>query len=50
LGDHLWNLLGVYIPPSEDDGATMNFVTEVIRYRGSQYPFILLGDLNVDLD
>jgi hypothetical protein len=28
----------------------MNFVTEVIRYRGSQYPFILLGDLNVDLD
>jgi hypothetical protein len=28
----------------------MNFVTEAIHYRGSRYPFILLGDLNVDLD
>ena len=49
-GDRRWNLLGVYIPPSEDDGETMNFVTEAIRYRGSRYPYILLGDLNVDLD
>jgi hypothetical protein len=23
------------IPPSEDDGATMNFMTEAICYRGS---------------
>jgi hypothetical protein len=49
LGDHRWNLLGVYIPPSEDDGATMNFMTEAIHYCGSRYPFILLGDSNVAL-
>jgi exonuclease III len=49
-GDHRWNLLGVYIPPSEDDGETMNFLTEAIQYRGSCYPYILLGDLNVDLN
>jgi exonuclease III len=29
-GDRRWNILGVYIPPSEDDGETMNFVTEAI--------------------
>jgi hypothetical protein len=28
----------------------MNFMTEAIRYRGSPYPFILLWDLNVNLN
>jgi hypothetical protein len=40
----------VCIPPSENDGKTMNFLTEAIEYRGSCYPYILLGDLNVDLN
>ena len=25
-GEHRWNLLGAYIPPSETDGETMNYV------------------------
>jgi hypothetical protein len=33
-GDHHRIFLGC-IPPSEDDGATMNFMTEAICYRGS---------------
>jgi hypothetical protein len=49
-GDHRWNVLGVYIPPSEDDGETMIFLTEAIQYCGLHYPYILLGDLNVDLN
>jgi hypothetical protein len=40
----------VCIPPSEDDGKTMNFLTEAIQYCGSCYPYILLRDLNVDFD
>ena len=33
-GDRRWNILGVYIPPSEDNGETVNYLIEAIRYRG----------------
>ena len=49
-GNRRWNVLGVYVPPSEDDGETLHFVNEAVQYRGTNDPYILLGDLNVDLD
>ena len=49
-GNCHWNIVGVYYPPLDDSGNTMNFVNEAIRYRGMDDPYILLGDLNADLD
>jgi hypothetical protein len=49
-GERRWNVIGAYIPPSETNGDTVNYVDEAVRYRGTEDPYILLGDLNVDLD
>ena len=49
-GNHHWNIVGAYYPPSDDSGNTMNFVNEAIQFRGTDDPYILLGDLNADLD
>jgi exonuclease III len=37
-GDRRWNILGVYIPPSEDNGDTVNYLVEAVRYRGIHDP------------
>ena len=42
-----WSLLGIYIPPSEEDGTTLSFLQQAIR--DAQYSLILLGDINIDL-
>jgi hypothetical protein len=49
-GERRWNVIGTYIPPSETDGETVNFINEAVQYRGTKDPYILLGDLNVDVD
>jgi hypothetical protein len=49
-GDKRWYIIGVYIPPSEEDGKTLDYVNmareSVTNHR---WPCIILGDLNVDL-
>ena len=48
-GRKRWRMLGVYIPPSEEDGSTLEFVQRAATAATSRMPLILLGDLNVDL-
>lgn len=48
-GNRRWYIIGVYIPPSEEDGRTLDFLTmarESVPNR--RWPCIILGDLNVD--
>jgi hypothetical protein len=45
-----WNVIGMYIPPLETNGDTVNYVDEAVWYHGTENPYILLGDLNDDLD
>ena len=40
-------LIGVYIPPSEYDGATLNFLSEALEE--ARVPVIVLGDLNANV-
>ena len=49
-GNRRWNIVGAYYPPSDDSGDTVSFVNEAVRYRGTDDPYIMLGDLNADLD
>ena len=46
-GKRRWTLIGCYIPPSEDDGTTLDYIQEAIRTR-AHHPLILLGDLNIE--
>ena len=44
-------LIGAYIPPSEEDGSTLDCIQQARdSVRNPNWPVILLGDLNVDLD
>ena len=44
-------LIGAYIPPSEEDGRTLECIQQARdSARNPNCPIILLGDLNVDLD
>ena len=47
-GEKRWRIIGAYIPPSEEDGSTLNFI-EAAAAESMEIPLILLGDLNVDL-
>jgi len=47
-GNRRWNLVGSYIPPSEDSGETLQYIGEAIRTR-CNHPIIFMGDINVDL-
>ena len=47
-GEKQWRIIGAYIPPSEEDGSTLNFI-EAAAAESMEIPLILLGDLNVDL-
>ena len=49
-GNHHWNIIGTYIPPTEMDSETIQYINEAVQYHGTTNPYILLGDLNVDLD
>ena len=42
------SIIGVYIPPSEEDGKTIEFV-RLAAHKMRKNPIILVGDLNVDL-
>ena len=44
--DH-WLLIGIYIPPSEEDGMTLSFFQQVIH--DAQHSLILLGGINAYL-
>jgi hypothetical protein len=48
-GSKSWTLIGAYIPPSETDGSTLEFISIAKRTAPSTRPLILLGDLNVNL-
>ena len=43
-----WRFIGCYIPPNEDDGATLQVIARVCNST-TNMPVILAGDLNVDL-
>jgi hypothetical protein len=49
-GKQRWNVIGTYIPPSESNGKTVNFINEAVQYCSTKDPYILLGSLNADLD
>lgn len=50
-GHKHWNIIGAYVPPSESDGKTLDWITQAWLSRpNNRWPTILLGDLNVDLD
>jgi len=41
----------VYIPPSDDEGLTLDFLTEAYTSAPNQnWPVIVLGDLNMDME
>ena len=46
-GTYRRRLIGVYIPPSEYDGATLNFFSAALE--DSRDPVIVLGDLNANV-
>ena len=47
-GKRKWRIVGIYIPPGEEDGSTLEFAAAAVAI-SSTLPLILLGDLNVDL-
>jgi exonuclease III len=48
-GQRRWTILGIYIPPSETDGSTLNFLQ--LAYNHDQnHEIILMGDLNINFD
>ena len=49
-GHKRWYVIGAYIPPSEEDGQTLDFISEAAAVSNPNWPIILLGDLNVDLN
>ena len=49
-GQKRYSIVGAYIPPSEEDGATLASITEACSESTTRHwPLILLGDFNVDL-
>ena len=50
-GNKRWYIIGAYIPPSEDNGETLNCITQAsTTVNNPNLPVILLGDFNVDLN
>ena len=49
-GRKRWNVIGAYIPPSETDGSTLQYIEEARRTAPDHRPTILLGDFNAVLD
>ena len=46
-GNHRWICVGVYFPPSESDGTTLNFLEQATR--NASHPLVVMGDFNCDL-
>ncbi len=46
-GRKRWILIGAYIPPSETDGKTIDYIQAATNHNTRQHPIVLLGDLNV---
>jgi exonuclease III len=44
-----WTVIGIYVPPSETDGTTLNYLQLAYNYANND-EVILLGDINVNLD
>jgi hypothetical protein len=47
-GEQRWLIMGAYIPPSETNASTLDYISEAAESYG--HPLILLGDLNFDFD
>ena len=48
-GDKRWNIIGAYIPPSDEEGVTLEFLTNAYTsIQNPAWPVIVMGDLNVD--
>lgn len=48
-GNKRWTVIGVYIPCSETDGATLAFLDKAMSTAPVDLEMIMLGDLNTDL-
>jgi hypothetical protein len=48
-GKRRWTMLGAYIPPSELDNSTINYIQLATQYEPN-HELILLGDLNVNIN
>ena len=49
-GQRRWYLIGAYVPPSEEDGHTLDCITSARdSVNNHHWPVILMGDFNVDL-
>ena len=50
-GHRRWHIIGAYIPPSEEDGATLDCIQQAKdAANNSRWPTIMLGDFNMDVD
>ena len=49
-GQKRWYIIGAYIPPSEEDGGTLDAIAAAGESTNQRWPIILLGDLNCNLD
>jgi Reverse transcriptase (RNA-dependent DNA polymerase) len=47
-GKRRWKIIGVYIPPSETDGSTLDHMQAAANDGSNLDPLIILGDLNTD--
>ena len=49
-GQKRWYIIGAYIPPSEEDGRTLDCIAQAREsVHNHRWPTLLLGDLNCDL-
>jgi hypothetical protein len=48
-GNKRWTILGCYIPPSEVNKKALNFLRRALQHDNYNNKYILLGDLNVNL-
>ena len=48
-GQKRWYIIVAYVPPSEMDGSTLDYITQAWETTGNHpWPVIMLGDFNVD--
>lgn len=47
-GCYRWTVIGLCVPPSEDNGDTLNWLTLAVNSASKKRPIILMGDVNVD--
>jgi exonuclease III len=49
-GQRRWYIIGVYIPPSDETGTTLDFLSEAYRsVPNPTWPVIVMGDVNMDM-